>query len=121
MIPIVLFPGEEARPNRPGKGHRKRPANKKEPRPTPYVHTGPVEWDPAHCGRRNVTGSFRIVGGTEARRGSWPWQVWLPWKLIQCDHMVTVETHTVWLYCYHETHAGWPYGYHRNNQLLVFF
>ena len=41
---------------------------------------------PPECGRTNIT-QTRIVNGTPAKKGSWPWQVELPagiHEILQC-------------------------------------
>ena len=75
IIARLIFSDEDGKHHKPSKGDKKRPSKRK---PKPQQEQGPivpVEWDPSTCGRRNVTGSYRIVGGQESRRGSWPWQV----------------------------------------------
>lgn len=67
---------------------KKEKHRKPKPKPKPAKPTEPpvVQFPPAQCGVRNVTSSLRIVGGHEARRGAWPWQVAIltKWKEQYC-------------------------------------
>ena len=42
-----------------------------------FFSEGPINatYNPAQCGIKNVGGTLRIVGGRQARRGSWPFLV----------------------------------------------
>ncbi|MBN3310772.1 TMPSD protease, partial [Amia calva] len=65
------------------------------PQPPPTVAAPCVTQQAAHCGLR--TSSTRIIGGTQASLGNWPWQVSLHYKgfptcggtIISLDFIVT--------------------------------